>query len=216
MSEIGKIEKPDVEQFAGKRKLYFVRNLYLTDNSPEEYTTLFHAYWDEVSEQIEKMRAAGDVSKIFCESLLSTSKNALEAFDRMNERAGQLIRERIREGAELIPFEKEEIFGPLLDWSNCLMVVQTKEVFEKIIATYNELVKQRTEYILQIIEKHLSAGEAGLLLMKDEDRIKLQFPKDIELFLVTPPSYDNILRWFREEMKSRQEKEASGQKDPEG
>lgn len=215
MSEIGKIQKPDVEQYAGKKKLYFVRNLYLTDNAPEAYATLFHAYWDEVSQQIEKMRAAGDISKIFCESLFSTSKNALETFDRMNKRAGQLIRQRIREGAELIPFEKEEIFGPLLDWSNCLMVVQTKEVFDKIISIYNELVTQRTEYMLQVIEKHLAAGEAGLLIMKDEDRVKLQFPKDIELFLVTPPSYDNIMRWLRKEMKSRQEKEASAEKDEE-
>jgi hypothetical protein len=37
-----------------------------------------------------------------------------------------------------------------------------------------------------------------LLIIKDEDRAKLQFPSDIEVFLVTPPSYDDIMRWFRE------------------
>jgi hypothetical protein len=36
--------------------------------------------------------------------------------------------------------------------------------------------------------------------MKDEDRSKLQFPKDIEVFLITPPSYDDIIRWFREKL----------------
>jgi hypothetical protein len=208
MPEIGKIDKPEADQFAGKKKLYFVRIIYLMEQSPEEYAKLFSSYWDEINEQVDKMATAGEISKLFCESLLSTSKNALETFDRMNERAGQLIRKRIRQGAELIPFEKEEIFGPLLDWSNCLMVVQTKEVFDKIITIYNELSTQRGEHITQTIDKNLASGETGLLLMKDEDRIKLQFPKDVELFLVTPPSYDDILKWFREEMRKRQEKEA--------
>ena len=37
--------------------------------------------------------------------------------------------------------------------------------------------------------------------MKDEDRAKLQFPSDIEVFLITPPSYDDIIRWFREKWR---------------
>jgi hypothetical protein len=37
--------------------------------------------------------------------------------------------------------------------------------------------------------------------MRDEDRVRLQFPNDIEVFLVTPPSYDDIVRWFREKKK---------------
>jgi len=37
--------------------------------------------------------------------------------------------------------------------------------------------------------------------MRDEDRIRLQLSSDIEIFLVTPPSYDDILRWFREKAK---------------
>jgi hypothetical protein len=34
--------------------------------------------------------------------------------------------------------------------------------------------------------------------MKDEDRAKVQFPRDVEVFLITPPSYDDIIRWIRD------------------
>jgi hypothetical protein len=63
---------------------------------------------------------------------------------------------------------------------------------------------------MNLIESKLLEAEAGLLIMKDEDRSKLQFPKDIEVFLITPPSYDDIMRWFRERM-SRAPKEDNGE-----
>jgi uncharacterized protein with ParB-like and HNH nuclease domain len=34
--------------------------------------------------------------------------------------------------------------------------------------------------ILKVIENNLSEGEAGLFIIRDEDRVRLQFPKDIE------------------------------------
>jgi hypothetical protein len=97
--------------------------------------------------------------------------------------------------------------GPYTDWSNCLRVVYTREVFQKVFGFYNEIAEKRLGHILDVIEKNLSEAEAGLLILKDEDRVKLQFPKDIEVFLITPPSYDDIMRWLRERMKKKNEKE---------
>jgi hypothetical protein len=203
MTEIGKIEKPEVESFSGQKKLYFVRNIYLTEKVPDEYRQLFHRYWDEVTDQLEKVEAAGKVSKIFCETIASSDEESLKTLERMNDRAVQFIRTRIEHGAELVPLEKDEIFGPFLDWSNCLMVVRTYEVFGKVLEFYNELLEKRSQHIIDVFQKSLSAGEAGLLIMRDEDRVKLQFPKDIELFLVTPPSYDDILKWLRKQMQKQ-------------
>ena len=65
-------------------------------------------------------------------------------------------------------------------------VVYTKEVFMKVLGFYNEITEKRLQYIQDAIEKNLLEAEAGLLLLKDEDRVKLQFPKDIAVFLVYP------------------------------
>ena len=207
MAELGRIEKPSLKSFAGKRKIYAVRGVYLPENPHEEYKNLFHKYWDEVSVQIEKIEAAGKIRKIFCEHIVSAEEDALDAFARVNERAAQLTRKKMEEGGTLLPLETEEIYGPLLDWRNCLQVVGTRKVLEQIFDFYTELLSSRFQYIIDVIEKNLTEDEAGLLILREEDRLRLQFPDDIEVFFVTPPAYDDILKWIRGEVKAREDKE---------
>lgn len=94
--------------------------------------------------------------------------------------------------------ESREILGPYTDWGNCLSVVFTNEVFNKVLEFYKVYSEKRLQQAIDIIEKNLSGTESGLLIMKDEERAKLEFPKDIEVFLITPPSYDDIMTWLRE------------------
>jgi len=195
--ELGKVEKPTAESYSGKRKLYCVSNIYPVEDASDEYKTLFQKYWDEVSQQIDRIEAAGKIKKIFCEMIYLQDEEALNTLAKVNERASRIIKKKIEEGGTLFPLESQEIFGPFLDWGNCLRVVRTEEVFAKVFEFYTELSRRRLEHILTVIEGNLSGDEAGLLVMKDEDRAKLQFPKDIEVFLVTPPSYDEILKWMR-------------------
>jgi hypothetical protein len=142
--------------------------------------------------------------------------DALDMLSRINERAHQIIKGKIEEGAVFLPIETEDIFGSYIDWGNCLQVVRTKSVFDKIFEFYTESFNKRIENILNVIESNLSEKEAGLLIIKDEDRVRLQFPHDIEVFLVTPPSYDSILKWIRDRLKEMyQRDESKAEKDPE-
>jgi hypothetical protein len=201
MVELGKIERPDVESFSGKRKLYCVANIYPIADAPDDYKDLLNKYWDDVDQHIEKLEIAGKIKKIFCEMVYLEGNDALDALSRLNEKASITIKKKIEEGGILFPLESKEIFGPYIDWANCLKVVLTNEVFSKVYEFFSEISEKRLKHILNIIDSNLKEDEAGLLIMKDEDRAKLQFPKDIEVFLVTPPSYDNIMRWFREKLK---------------
>jgi len=216
MVEIGKIEKPEAEGFAEKKKLYCVPNVYLLKDAPEEYKKLFDTYWDEVVKQIEKLETIGKIRKIFCENIPVQGDEALDMLSKMNERAHKIIKGKIDEGAVFLPIETEDIFGSYIDWGNCLQVVRTKSVFDKIFEFYTESFNKRIENILNVIESNLSEKEAGLLIIKDEDRVRLQFPHDIEVFLVTPPSYDSILKWIRDRLKEMyQRDESKADKDPE-
>lgn len=202
MAELGKIEKPAAESFEGKRKLYCVPNVYPFKDAPDDYSGLVNKYWEEVVRQTEKLEVAGKIRKIFCESIAVRGEEAYEALTKLNEPALQLIRRKVDEGAELFPVEEEEIFGSFLDWANCLNVVRTKDVFAKVFGFYTELSNKRLEHAAGLIESNLLAGEAGLLIMRDEDRVQLKLPPDIEIFLITPPSYDDILKWLRDKMKN--------------
>jgi hypothetical protein len=203
MVELGRIDRPDAEIFAGKRKLYCIANIYPLEDARDDYRKLVNKYWDEVVQQIEKIEIAGKIKKIFCEIIYLQGDEALNILAKIHERIPQIIKKKLDEGGTLFPLESEEIFGPYTDWGNCLRVVYTKEVFTKVLEFYTEFSNKRLQHILSTIDSNLSESEAGLLIMKDEDRARLQFPKDIEVFLVIPPSYDEIIRWFRERLDRR-------------
>jgi len=201
MAELGKIERPSAESFTGKRKLYCAPDVFPVKDAPDDYAGLVDRYWEEVLQHAGKLEAAGKIRKIFCEGISAQGEKALDALADMNGPALRVVKKKVEEGAVVLPLENEDIFAPFVDWSNCLHVVRTKEVFDKVLEFYTELAEKRLQHITRTIEENLSAGEAGLLIMRDEERARLQFPPDIEVFLVTPPSYDSILRWFREKMK---------------
>jgi hypothetical protein len=203
MAELGQIQRPDVEEFRGKRKLYCVANIYPIEDAPKDFTELLNKYWDEVVQQLEKIENAGKAGKIFCELISEQSEQEIGILNKINERSYQIIKQRLDQGDTLIPLERKEIFGPYTDWGNCLRVVFTKEVFTKVLGFFMEFSEKRSQHILKVIDDNLAEAEAGLLIMKDEDRAKLQFPKDIEVFLITPPSYDDILRWLRDKLAKK-------------
>lgn len=200
MVELGQIDRPETEMFLGKRKLYCVANIYPIEDAPDDYKELFNKYWDEVVQQVEKIEAAGKIKKIFCEIIYNHDDESMNILTKLNERIVQIIKKKMEEGGTLFPLEIKEILGPYTDWGNCLRVVYTREVFMKVLEFYTEFSDKRLQQIISIIDSNLSDAEAGLLLMKDEDRVKLQFPSDIEVFLITPPSYDDVIRWFREKL----------------
>ena len=211
MAELGQIEKPKADNFIEKRKLYCIPNIYPIYDPPDDFKELFNRYWNEVDQQIEKLEVAGKVKKIFCEMVYTQKEEIMEILGRFNERVQQLVKKKIEEGGTLLPLEDKEIFGPYIDWGNCLRVVSTQEVFTKILEYYTELATKRLQHILSMIDKNLGESEAGLLILKDEDRVKLQFPGDIEVFLITPPSYDDITRWFREKWKEMSEQNSKAE-----
>ncbi len=203
MVELGQIQRPLAEDFSGKRKLYCVANVYHIEEAGKDYHDLVAKYWDEVAAQIERIETAGKAQKIFCEIIYQQGEEALSVLGKINERLTDIVRKKLGEGGTLIPLEDKDIIGPYTDWGNCLRVVFTKEVFTRVLGFYKEYAEKRLEHMLSTIDRNLSASEAGLLFMKDEDRSRIQFPKDIEVFLITPPSYDDIMRWFRERITQK-------------
>ncbi|NOY64001.1 MAG: hypothetical protein GXO97_01165 [Nitrospirae bacterium] len=198
MAELGKIERPTVESFQGKKKLYTVPNIYQLKEFPDDLKKLIDRYWQEVEEQLLRLESAGKISKIFCENVYSENEKGLKILRKTNEKAHELVQKKLDEGARLLSLEDRSLYAKYLDWRNCLAIVQTEEVFQRVFDAFQEVFQKRIEHFKAFIENSLSEGEAGLLIISDEERVKIQFPSSIEVFLVTPPSYDDIIRWFRD------------------
>jgi hypothetical protein len=204
MTEIGKIGKPEVGYYKDKKKIYFVRNLYLPQNATDKYKSIFYRYWNEVEEHLAKLEVAGKISKIFCESIYMGSEEALKVLSAMNMRLEQIVKEKIAAGAEFLPLESKEIFGIYIDWYNCLAVVRTQRVHETIHKFLDETIKERFEHVRSVLQENIKDAEAALLIMREEDRKFLVLPDDMEIFFVTPPAYDDLFQFIRD---SKSEKE---------
>lgn len=203
MVQLGKIQKPEVSKFAGKRKLYCIANITSFEDAPDEFDKLIEQYWYEVIQHIEKIETAGKIEKVFCEIIYQQGDEALNILRKMDKHLSRIIEKKMKEGAALLPLETREILGPFTDWRNCLSVVFTNEVFNKVFEFYKKYSEKRLQHVLDIIDLNLSKAEAGLLIMKDEERAKLEFPNDIEVFLITPSSYDDIMTWLREKFMQK-------------
>jgi hypothetical protein len=198
MTELGKIDKLDVASLKNKKMIYFVRNLYLPQNATEGYKSIFNRYWDQVEEHLSKLETAGKISKIFCESIYMSGEDSMKVLKAMNERLEQLVKKKIKTGGEFLPLESKEIFGAYIDWNNCLMLVRTSSVYERIDKFLKEAITERFKHIKSVLKENIKENEAGLLIMRDKDIESLDLPDDIKIFFVTPPSYDDLLQFIRD------------------
>ncbi len=196
MTEIGKIDKPEIAQFKDKKKIYYVRNLFLPKNATDEYKSIFNQYWKEVEEHLTKIEAAGKVAKIFCESIYMEGEESMKVLQSMNVHLEQIVRKKIDAGGEFIPLEDKDTFGACIDWNNCLMLVRTPQVYETVHGFLKEAINDRFEFIQAILHENIRDKEAGLLFMRDEDRKFLHLNDDIEFFVISPPAYDDLIQFI--------------------
>lgn len=204
MTELGKISRPDIEKYKDKKKIYFVRNIYLPQNATDKYKNIFKRYWQEVDEHLDKLEHAGKITDIFCESIYMTGEKAMEVLNSMNPLMKKIVEKKIDAGAKFIPLEDEEIFGAYIDWNNSLMLVRSEGVYKTVHNYLKKTAKDRLKHMSSVLTKNISKGEAGLLIMREEERQQLDLPHDIEVFFVMPPAYDDLIHFINDSKKENE------------
>lgn len=215
MAEIlGKLEKPAAEKFKGTRKLYLVPLIFAGRDAPQDYLEKAELFWKQVEEQLDSLeRKIGKVKKVYHESVSLGGEQGLAMIERLNEKGFPLIKRKCAQGAELQATEDMDLFAQSLDWSNCLRVVMSANVFQKISEFYREATQERFAYIARRIDETLAEGEAGVLVISEGHSV--QFPPSIQVFYVSPPALDEIHRWFRERAEKSRPSETSAEADGE-
>ncbi len=198
MAELGKIQRLNIEEFKGKRRLFCIPNVFVPDEQDEVLRNLVEKYWQGAISHIEKLEKLGFVTKIFVETIFIEGQEAVDVIRETNPYLYILIERKTTEGAVVLGIENPETFGAFIDWGNCLRVVKTTTVMEQISNFFNEISQRRILEISTKINDSLKEGESAILILRDQDRLKLSLPSDIELFLVIPSVYDDILRYVRD------------------
>ena len=195
--ELGKIEKPAVEEFRAARKLLFVPLIFTPRDIQGELFEKVFRYWDQVESQLTSLEMKlGIARKVYHELVPVGGEEGSKIIEELNSTSYGIVKARLDKGAELEPLEDADLLTESMDWTRCLAVgLQNQKVFDKVYELYIESQKKRNEHIAKMIDDTLKESEVGILLMREGHQV--QFPADIEVFYVAPPGLDDIKRWLR-------------------
>jgi hypothetical protein len=205
--QLGKIEKPSVDSFKNGRKLFFVPLVFGNSELPEDYLEKLNRYWEQVEKQVtELVGKLGYVNRIYHELIGESGEAGSKAIKELNEKSLKIVKVCLEKKAQFEALEENDILMEFMDWNRCLLIgLQNPKVVSKVYEAYLEAGKKRNEVIAHRIDETLKTNEIGLLLMRENHQV--QFPPDIQVFYIAPPSLDEIKRWLRErEQKSVEEK----------
>lgn len=206
MSEqLGKIEKPLAEQFRGGKKLYLVPLIFSSDDAPAEYKERCRRYWEQVAEQLTNLEGKiGRVKRVYHESISVSGEEGMKLAEKINQSCYQIAKSKCDNEATFEAVEDGELLEEVIDWERCLLLrFASAKVAGKVSEFYTETSRKRYEFMANRITETLKDNEAGLLFIREGHR--LQFPRDIEVFSVSPPALDEVHRWIRDEASRKEE-----------
>jgi len=206
--KLGKIEKPQVTDFRGVRKLFCLPLIpqFNEKDLDNELKNSIEQFWYQVTSQIADLERTGKVSHIFFESITKDGKLGLEMVKKVSQQSYDIVKEKIDKGAKLVSIENEVILNEFLDWSICLSAIRkSQKVFNRVLEFYQEVKDRRNKEIAKKIDETLKNNDSGLLVMTDENRLQIQpnLPSDIQVFLIHPPALNDIMRWLRDYWKKQ-------------
>ncbi len=196
--ELGKIEKPEAGQFREKRKLYLVPLLYSWEDAPVEYAVKFGLYWEQVREHVANLESKmGTVNRIYHESVTVAGEEGLKILEKLNPASSKVVLEKCHGGAQFEMMEDRELVEENMDWERHLLIGFLSEKVANIVSQFfSDTLRKRYEHIARRINETLKENESALLIIREGHMV--QFPADIEVFMVSPPALDEIHRWLRD------------------
>lgn len=217
MVELGKIEKPEAKSFKARRKLYVVPTLPF-----EELAMQFNLdnariekFWDEVRERIDYLASTyGNIGTIYVEGINDDENAGMDFFQKYGKDSShyKLIKSLVENGAKLKGIDKDEHIRRsrlLFDEYSKSFLPEIKELHEGFFGRdidfegwRNYLVKkiqETQEEMNRIISKligEMPEDTSGVLIITDERPV--EYPQDMDVFMVQPPSFDEIARSIRD------------------
>jgi hypothetical protein len=210
--EIGKIEKPKVEGYREKRKLYIVP----IPPSVEVEKEKLEGYWKDISEKIDYFREKfGEIKKIYSEGITSKDnwKDEVKRIAFGQNQWLELLDQLVKRGGEVEVIEDENLLrmqrGIVQEYSSFfseeIKALHKEHYGEKSLKWEDFLMRKLTEtderikkHASEIIERTLGDND-GILFKTDAREIPI--PIGIESFNIRPPSLEDIYTSLRGKMR---------------
>ena len=168
----------------------------------------FNLYWEQAGQQVVNLEAKiGRVSHIYHESITLAGENGLKVLEKLNVPCYQMVRDKCQSGAVFEATEDKEIAEESMDWERFLIVGCSSQKVAKMVSEfYLDASRRRFEHIARKIDETLRSDEVGVLFIREGHGV--QFPRDIAVFSIAPPSLDEIRRWQRDRLSKENKGES--------
>ena len=207
--ELGRLERPAAQQYAGKRKLLLLPLIHAPGVEEPAAKELLDKFWDQTRQQIASLESGlGRLRHIFHETLTEGGDSGLKQLEVSNSRSHRFVQEKCQAGASLIAIEEAELMMETLDLRRFLMMpLASQRVAQRVQEWFAESNRERYKHIAERIDASIGEDQVGLLLISEGHQV--QFPSDLEVFYVAPPALDEFRRWFQNWLAEQREKMAS-------
>ncbi len=220
--ELGRLERPAAQQYAGKRKLLLLPLIQAPGAEEPEARELLDRFWDQTRQQIASLEnGLGRLRHIFHETLTEGGESGLKQLEMFDSRSHRFVQEKCQAGASLVVIEEPDLLMETLDLRRFLrMPLASQRVAQRIQEWFAESNRERYKHIAERIDASIGDDQVGLLLISEGHQV--QFPADLEVFYVAPPALDDFRRWFQgwlaeqqQEMSSSAPEEDNSEEQPE-
>jgi hypothetical protein len=199
--QLTEITKPKAEGYRKGRKLYLVPTFFVMAGIPDDFREKVARYWADVRSQVENMeRTLTKVTRVYHESVFDSGDDGLSEIEQVNAHGHSFINVLCRSTARLEATDHREALEEAVDWRRCGGVgLVSENVRNAIRESLERATKTRYEHMATVIDETLGEDEAGLFVVNEDHQV--QFPTDIQVFYISPPSLDEIKRWVGEQMR---------------
>ncbi len=213
--ELGRLERPAAQQYAGKRKLLLLPLIQAPGVEEPAAKELLDRFWDQTRQQIASLESGlGPLRHIFHETLTEGGESGLKQLEMSDSRSHRFVQEKCQAGASLVAIEEPDLLMETLDLRRFLMMpLASQRVAQRIQEWFAESNRERYKYIAERIDSSIGEDQVGLLLISEGHQV--QFPSDLEVFYVAPPALDEYRRWFQGWLAEQREKMSSSATDEE-
>jgi hypothetical protein len=196
--QLSQIPRPRASSYEGKKNLFLVPNYIAAPGLPQEAQELIEKYWSEVRDSIGNLeRSLGTVSRVYHEMICAEGAEGLRHLDVLNPTACTLVRAMCQSTAAMRSLEDAELVAEHSDWQRILsMGPASQKVLQASIEGYQATLAGRYQSIADRIANDLAEDECAVLFIREDH--KVQFPSDVQVFYVAPPSLDTLKRWLDE------------------
>ena len=194
--------KPEAAQYSEDRKLYLVPTFLFGPDVPEDGQQVLERYWSDVRDHVHNLeRTLGKVAHVYHEGVFGEGDEGLSMVDDMNLKGSAFIKAMCHSDASLEALEDRELVMESADWQRCISIgLASQKVLSLALESYEKATAGRYEHIASRIDETLKEGESGVLFIRQEHRV--QFPSDVRVFYVAPPSLDALKRWIDNQIRT--------------